>query len=160
MTIHLEIEGLDRLQAKFERMGADLKPELIKTTHAAMLYANSQVPPYPPQSRKPYKRQTAKQRRYVMAAIRRGDITVPYPRKGSFKSLTTEVQELGSSIVGLIGTNTPHAPWVISSEAVGSRGPQARYHEGNWWRLQEVVRNAREGMVALYQGMVHRLVNS
>lgn len=53
--------------------------------------------------------------------------------------MTHEVRSLGSSFVGVIGTNEVYAPWVISNKKIGERGPQANYHKGVWWILQEEV---------------------
>ncbi len=86
----------------------------------------------------------------------------PYRRTGQLGgSITTEVRPLGGkSYVGVIGTNKVYAPFVISTEAVGGRGPQAQYHKGVWYTLQEVVEKCRDAINKIYHSTIMNKINS
>ncbi len=92
-----------------------------------------------------------------MMLVRQG--RVPYVRTGLLgRSITGEVRELaGGQVAGIVGTDDVKAPWVISSESVGSRGPQAEYHQGRWWRLQDEIKSHYDEVVDFYRAMVRRL---
>lgn len=103
---------------------------------------HGRVPGPPTAARKPFIFVSAKQRRYVMAAIKTGLIKVPYRRTNDMvRRMNTRVERESHGVKGYIGTATPYAPWVISSDETPSGlGPQARYHQGTWWTLQDVVK--------------------
>ena len=127
--VTITIRGLEELLRKIKRMDGDVKPMLIRATEKAVKYVHGTVPEYP--------------------APRPGQ---RYVRTGTLgRSITTEVKPLGSEIVGKIGTNTVYAPWVISEESAGGRGPQAWMHKDRWWTLQGVVRKARGAVVRIFQ---------
>jgi len=132
----LEIKGMDKLSKELGRIGTEIKPALVQATRRAILYVHSEVPPYPPPPPLSTYRRTEK-----MGA-----------------SISTEVRELGSTIVGVIGTPIVYAPWVISDQAVGKRGPQAWMHKGRWWTLQGVVMKAKDVIVKIYEQAVHDLI--
>lgn len=91
---------------------------------------------------RPSKWASDKQRRYVMALIRQGK--VPYRRTGLLgKSITTETEiDAARLTVGVdIGTNAPHAPYVIDEKR------QALYHKETWWTLQPVIRGAAPAVI-------------
>lgn len=129
MTDMIRIIGLNELKAKMARRGRDIPAELEVATRKAVAYVHSTVPAYPP----PPPQST-------------------YRRTGTLgREIGTEVRPMGSKIIGLIGTNTVYAPWVISDEKVGSRGPQAWMHVGRWWTLQGVVHKAWGSVVKIYR---------
>ena len=75
-----------------------------------------------------------KQRRWFFAALRRGDITVPYARTGTLgRRWTTNVAVSLDGLVGTIGNNTDYAPFVQSS------GEQAQIHRGRWETIDKVL---------------------
>lgn len=124
-----EIKGFEQLQEKLRKL-ANLKPELVKTTEKAVKYAESQIPPYPPS-------------------------VSSYRRTGTLgRTMYSKVTELGSDVVGAIGNNTVYAPWVISAEEVGNRGPQASWHSGRWYTLQDVVKKAKNGIIQIYNDWI------
>lgn len=147
------IKGQEELTLKMRHLAKDARPMLVRATEKAVLYLHSRVPPPPVPSRKPYPFVSERQRRFVMALVRRGD--VPYRRTNQMvASINTKVKSLGGGVVGTIGTNHVKAPWVISEERVGGRGPQARYHQGTWWTLQEVARKSWDGVLSIYRRML------
>ena len=65
-----------------------------------------------------------------------------YRRTGTLgRGITTDVRDEGDAIQGVIGTNTPYAPYVIDEDE------QTSVHAGRWWVLQDVVRKAIDGVV-------------
>ena len=97
---------------------------------------------YPPPSRGPMKWKSAKQRRWFFAALRRGEIEVPYRRgqsPGSERlgaSWTKPVaRKVGAGLIqAIVGTNVSYARYVQDS------GFQAAIHKGNWQTVQDVAR--------------------
>jgi len=63
---------------------------------------------------RPSKFKTEKQRRYVLMAISRGLIRIPYRRTNSlYRSLTSKTELIGDSLFISVGTNKAYAPYVI-----------------------------------------------
>lgn len=155
MTV--EIKDFTKLQRKFNNL-SDLEDELEKTTDKAVKFTLGEIPSNPPKSvRRGF--QSAKQRRWFFAALRSGAIEVPYRRTGTIgRTNFGEVRKLGNDIAGVIGNNTVYAPWVISSEKIGNRGPQAKFHKG-WYTLQGVVQKAKDGIIKIYEDWIEGLLN-
>lgn len=125
----MRIDGLNEMLAKTGRMGESARGAVRRATEKAVLFVHSRVPPYPP---------PPPESRYV--------------RTGTLgRSITTDVRDVGSATVGVIGTDVVYAPWVISAKEVGGRGPQAWMHRGRWWTLHGVVERARDKIVQIYQ---------
>lgn len=134
----VEWKGLPELISKYNRIAGDMGPMLRGATQKAILYVHSTVPPYPAQPP-----------------------NSDYIRTGTLgREVHTRVEELGSNVVGIIGTPTVYSPWVISDEQQKGRGPQARVHQGRWWTLQEVVRKARDVVVNIYLAELRALLNT
>lgn len=126
----LQIKGMAELNRKLDRIRRDIRPEMRAATEKALAYVHSRVPPYP--SPPP-------------------DST--YRRTGTLgRSITTQVRELGTQMVGVIGTNVVYAPYVIDEKR------QAAMHSGRWWTLQAVVRKARAGVRAIYRAAIRDLL--
>ena len=133
MTIRLV--GFDEFDDKMRRLGNVAqwaKPIMDK----AVLFVHSQVPAYPaPPS------------------------TSRYRRTGTLgRTITTEVKSLGNDIAGSIGTKTVYAPYVISTEKVGGRGPQAWMHKGRWWLLQDVVMGQADKVKQIFETGIRALL--
>ncbi len=134
--IDIKIKGLNKLNKKLRRAGNNTKPAIKKATRKAVLYIHSQVPPYPP-------------------PLPNSD----YRRTGTLgRSITTEVRDIGSQTVGLIGSAVIYAPDVISAKKVGKRGPQKRIHKGRWYTLQGVVKKAHKDVLKIYRKMIAELL--
>lgn len=136
--MNIKINGLEKFQYNMERRADQMMPMLKKATEKAVLYVHGTVPPYPPmRPMQTYKRTETLGR-----------------------EIYTEVRPVsGSKVIGLIGSNTVYAPWVISSKAVGSRGPQAWMHKDRWWTLQGVVKKAHKEAIQIYKNALHDLVH-
>lgn len=132
MANSVQIKGLDQLQAKMFKL-LHLKDGLKKTTQKAVLYVEGEIPPYPSGS---------------------------WERTGTLgRTMYSEVRELGSEVVGIIGNNTVYAPWVISSEQIGNRGPQRDFHGAHgWYTLQGVIQKAKNGVIQIYEKWIKGLI--
>jgi len=131
----MDIKGnFSEIIRKFEERQKKMRDGLRTATEKATAYAHSQVPPYPPKSP-----------------------TSRYERTGTLgRSIATDVRELGSSFVGVIGTKVIYAPYVISDAALSDgRGPQTPVHKrNNWWTLQGVVRGAKDEIMKIYKRVI------
>ena len=133
--MNIDVRGLDELKARFDGLAKGMSGALEDAAGEAVLHVHSQVPPYPA----PPPNST-------------------YRRTGTLgRSITTDVRALGSKHVGVIGTATVYAPWVISEKRVGTRGPQAGMHAGRWWTLHGVVRGAHDEIMRIYRKAIASL---
>lgn len=121
-------------------------PDLIQDgLTEGMNFVHNQVPGAPTASRKPFPFVSARQYWWVRNSIQDGTLKVPYRRTNTMlRRIITEVKKRkdikeGETWIGAIGTDVEYAPWVISSTKFGDRGPQAQYHKGTWFTLQEIV---------------------
>ncbi len=85
---------------------------------------------YPSPSGKKMQFVSERQRRFVMASIRSGAITVPYHRSGSLgRSWVKQPLNGGMAIISRLA----YAPYVVGD------GEQAAYHRGNWDTLDTMA---------------------
>ncbi len=85
---------------------------------------------YPSPSGKKMQFVSERQRRFVMASIRSGAITVPYHRSGALgRSWVKQPLNGGMAIISRLA----YAPYVVGD------GEQAAYHRGNWDQLSEMA---------------------
>ncbi len=85
---------------------------------------------YPSPSGKKMQFVSEKQRRFVMASIRSGAITVPYHRSGALgRSWIKQPLNGGMAIISRLA----YAPYVVGDE------DQAAYHKGNWDTLSTLA---------------------
>jgi hypothetical protein len=130
MTTNIEIRGLKELQANLDRQARELSRQVTKIMDRAVKYAHSQVPKYPspPDGSS-------------------------YTRTGQLgRSIHTEVRGIGADTVGVIGTATVYAPWVIDEEH------QAWMHKGRWYTLQSVVRKSMDGIMKIFNDEISKLL--
>ena len=128
--MNIVIRGLDELNKKFSQISGDLKPALKEATGGALKYIHSSLPPYPaPPSGSTYARTQKLQ-----------------------AEIFTEVKSLGSEIVGVIGSPTVYAPYVIDEDR------QAWMHRRRWWTLQAQVRKARDVILNTYRDAIQALL--
>lgn len=74
-----------------------------------------------------------------------------YVRTGTLgRQLTHEVRQIGSKTVGILGSPTVYAPFVIGED-------QASVHRGRWWTILGLItKNARE-ITSLFERMMRRV---
>jgi len=134
--LSIRVEGGAKLEASMNRRGNNVRSMMHTATDRALQYVHSTVPPYPPPPP-----------------------TSTYRRTGTLgRTIATEVRPMGAKVVGVIGTDTVYAPWVISDKSVGSRGPQASVHAGRWWTLQGVVSRAWNAVTNIYRDAFRKAV--
>lgn len=97
-------------------------------------------PPPPPKGAMVYK--SEKQRRFVMAAWRRGQITIPYVRGRSngFKGSQSLSQSYRVDLDGdtaVIRSNASYAPYVVGDQ-------QAAIHQGRWTTAQQAAEKIKQ----------------
>lgn len=129
----VEILGLARLMAQVDELAA--MRVLRDTMEVAVERVRTQIAVYPPPSsghRMVWK--SERQRRWFFAALRSGQISVPYRRTGTLgRRWTTKVTAEASGIRGEVGNVTVYGPFVQSQER------QAAVHQGRWRTAERVV---------------------
>ena len=127
--------GVKEVAAKIKRLSApELTNEIEQTTKKATLYVFGKIPPYP-------------------APV--GN----YKRTGTLgRELNQKVESMGSNIVGKIGSPTPYAPWVISTERAHGAGPQAKAHRGRWYTLQGHLKKYQSDINRFFENMIKRII--
>jgi predicted nicotinamide N-methyase len=133
-------EGLDELLKKLDNI------EQLKPIKAALRAAGVQIAgwlaEYPAVSRRKQAFKSEKQRKYFFAALKKGEIEVPYRRGMSWKSerlgqrWTMEEADDGNTVV--VGNNASYA------RLTQDRDEQAAYHKATGWRT---VQDAEETQV-------------
>jgi hypothetical protein len=120
--IELEFDGYEEL-----KQAIALAPDIaLQAAHPAMedavMFLHGQLPEYPaalPESR--------------------------YTRTATLgRKWTTTVVDEQTSVVGLLGTNVPYAPWVVGPDYPGliingKQKFQAKVHVDRWWQFLDVV---------------------
>jgi hypothetical protein len=120
---------------------------LKRGLQVAALYLKGRMSQYPAQRPQPFQWVSEKQRRYVMAAIRSGEISVPYARGGGRSETLGKrwaTEERDGGLTQIIGNNASYSPFVQGA------GTQALYHRGNWQTTEQVARresNAVRNMI-------------
>lgn len=143
------VQGLDATIDKLD--GLD-RPEVFRRPMTeGTAHLQRAIAKYPPQVSRPQPFKSDKQRRYFFAALRRGEIKVPYRRTGTLgRRWTTEVSPDGRR--GVVGNNTPYGPLVQ-----GDASQQVRYHAaGGWRRVDHVARIEARRVVAFFEAQYRR----
>lgn len=138
---NIEIEGLDRLLTKLDRITAIrvLAPPMVRS----LARLNTYMAKYPKarQQKQPFK--SDKQRRFFFAALKDGRIVVPYRRTGLLgRSWTMNVQTTAQQVIGVLNNPTPYGPFVQAPPPA-----QAVYHQGNWRTTDDAVTKLQAAIV-------------
>lgn len=149
-AVTIQIQGVDKLTAKLGRLQANSL--LRRPMEASLIEIETWIKAYPSQqSTKPNPGQfvSERQRRYVMAAIRRGTIKIPYVRTGKLgQRWTRRIAERSNALVGTVGNNIRYAPFVQSAER------QARMHQGNWRTDAQAITRFRPSIEARFKAAI------
>lgn len=149
----IRIDGMEELLAKIrnleqlKRVGAAIK--------AGALHVKGLVARYPPQVPHPprgsvftFAWQTKKQKRFFFAALRRGEIEVPYRRglSPSSKALGRQwsIEQSGDGLTAVVGVSTDVVPY---ARYVQDRDLQSRYMQALGWRTVQDVAEEANGEV-------------
>lgn len=129
----VEILGLARLMAQVDELAA--MRVLRDTMETAVERVRTQIAVYPPPpSGHRMVWRSERQRRWFFAALRSGQISVPYRRTGTLgRRWTTKVSVTASDIRGEVGNATVYGPFVQSQES------QAAIHQGRWRTAERVA---------------------
>ncbi len=127
MIFNVKIDVSD-LESKLGR----INPADLARTIAADVADEAVVPemakyPSPSGKKQPFK--SAQQRKFFFAALKKGQISVPYRRTG--KTGTTTKQQIGSG-VDVVST-------AAYSDLTRTKGKQADYHKGTWPTTDEIA---------------------
>jgi hypothetical protein len=119
-TVSIRIQGLREAIAATGAIEADLVPTAAQ---AAALETIAVAKPYPAASRKRQPFRSAASRRFFFAALRSGQISVPYRRTGALQDAWTwHPTPEGADVVNA----HPHADLTIV------QGKRSKYHAGTW----------------------------
>lgn len=176
----VEFSGFDELENAIEQLPEWALDSAVPAMTDATLYIHENIPEYPGISADSFAPDgwsfvSEKQRRFFFAAVREGKIRgwawqvdqvmgqhgkmidYGHPQKvGSARTgtlgrqFTEETRRDESSVTGLVGTNTPYAPWVVGpdypGETIGSQTMyQARIHARRWWQFYDVFEEHADG---------------
>jgi hypothetical protein len=137
MTFEIKLEGFEKIQARMKELPKEVGNAGLAaaSSYFVGVLVNKEVPPYKyiPRSQVPWV--SEKQRRYVMAAISRGEIDIPYQRAGksSVFGERADVQITGiqgdwninvaaQSRAITITNNKPYAKWLYGSDQARRAG--------------------------------------
>jgi hypothetical protein len=128
--LSFEFRGTNRV-ANVLRKFASQFPEIVDKPMGAWAQRSRGVlksTPYPKKNTERWRGRWAsdKQRRYVMAAIRRGDIRVPYQRTGGLANRWSAARIKPG--LWTIKNSAPYAIWVVSQD-----DQHKIFHKGRWW---------------------------
>lgn len=102
---------------------------------------------YPTPSRKKMEWVSDKQRRFVIAAIRTGDIQVPYQRTGQ---TGVSYAKIPASDGIIVRSGLPSAAYTRGS----TEGPAAPYHRGTWPSHEELAEQLEPDAVLTATGVI------
>ena len=122
-----QVTGPDLVRAIAQAVAKEaVEPELAKEPYRTQPYKKMQFV-------------SAKQRAFVMAAIRRGDIQIPYRRTGAIGISEQHQTTNGMDVV---------VP-VAYSDLVRTRGRQARYHQPLWTDTETISQQLEADVVEI-----------
>ncbi len=160
MPDELTLPSFEAFQQLLARMPAIALEAAGAAMDKTMAFLMSTLPPYPPPPAgapgEAAKHWTDKQRRFFFAALKSGQIKVPYVRTGLLgQSFTTEVRRGADMVEGEWGTNDLKAPWVVGPDYPGEsiHGQtmyQAQIHEGRWWQFEQQFDANREAALDFF----------
>jgi hypothetical protein len=157
-TIHIDVQGLDKIQAALDKFPRQIESYLGQAGDEAakrVIFEAEGLKKYPPGgpgAPQPFK--TDKSRRYFFAALKSGEIEVPYRRGQSAKSerYGTQWYAERKGYSTLIGNRSSYAQWLGGQN-------QSGYMAGRGWRrLTDVVHERMGDIVKTYQSWVDKLL--
>ena len=149
-TIRVDIKGGDELIRKLGRVTAigTLRPPMQRSVELIHDDITDYPEPPGPGSFKGFV--SDKQRRWFFAALRRGEITVPYVRTGTLgRRWEKKVTASPDGVDGTIGNDTEYAPFVQGSQ-------QAQIHQGRWETIEQVLEDNEQAIVADFNRAIEK----
>lgn len=142
---YVRIEGLEALMRAVDELAA--MRVVRDTMETAVERVRTQIAVYPPPPsnyRMVWK--SERQRRWFFAALRSGQISVPYRRTGTLgRRWTTAVTVSPAEIRGVVGNVTAYGPFVQSQES------QANVHQGRWRTAERVAQEMEPAIQDLFE---------
>lgn len=143
----VKITGIDELVKK---LGEVKTAEFLrKPMQAALSVLEEDAKTYPPASGKKQPFKTAKQRRWFFAALKRGEITVPYRRTRTLgRAWNRKISVSGGRVVGVLGNPVAYAPYVMEN------AKQSRYHSGTWKTDRIIMIDNEKKVVSIFNRFI------
>ena len=148
VSLQLDQRQLDSITARFGNLSGVLRQPMEASLETLRSYM---ADTYPPTFTGKAHFVSERQRRYVMAAIRRGTIQVPYVRTGKLgQSWEYQITVMGNGLRGEVGPGVNYARWVQSSQS------QAAIHRGRWRADLDAVNANRGAIVRHFRAAIRR----
>lgn len=144
--VKITVHGLTEALAALQQTETDLIPAAAKPAAEATVEA---VKPYPQPSRARQPFRSNQSRRFFFAALRSGQITVPYRRTGALASGWAWQPAPDGAVVS---NPHPHADKVVT------KNTRYRYHKGTWKDEEQLAEDAAPKAVAAAEQGIIRLV--
>lgn len=167
-NFRISIGDLAKIQAKLEQLPPKVGAAGMAAGAGYLLnvLVNKEIPPYKyiPRSQVPWA--SDKQRRYVMAAIRRGDIEIPYVRSGKSTSFGTDGEVQGQGVQGDWEFNTneqgrsyltnrkQYAHWLYGEDQ------SKRHGLIGWKKITQILSEYTRNIVAAFQRGVNTYIKN
>jgi hypothetical protein len=153
--IQFDVRGLTEYDGKLAGVESKLPDTLKRLMTKGVLYAQSQIPAYPPASPGSSYRRTGTLGRVVTAfpGVNPGRDLGGGAGGGEGGTPLTRVETLGGDVRGVIGGRLSYLPDVVGDE-------QKRAFKGRWWILKRVILGARDGIVSIHRAGVIELFQS
>lgn len=132
-----EIKGMKELLSKIDRL-ASLEGAK-RGLRAGAIHVEGIISQYPPAT----EANSSSMRRWYQRGYgprwRRKGGTIGGKKTSEALGRKWTQDSRNGGLAQVIGNNASYAPWVHAAEQVGSKGPQAKFHEHNGWKTDEQV---------------------
>jgi hypothetical protein len=153
MSIEFDVTGAAETRARFRRL-AERAPKIADSVvgrFAQYMRAQLKARGYPGQNRRPMRWVSERQRKYVMAAIRRGEIVVPYIRTGRLPSSYYAKKQASGQ--WSVGNSHPASRFIVGD---GEGKGQYWMHQNRWYKMATQI---KKEVKTLVQWMREAFVN-
>lgn len=153
--IQVKVIGDKELLAIFTKLVTDSSYRPAMSASSEVFIGFAKV--YPSQSKKKYPFVSEKQRRFVIIAIRKGLIQVPYVRRksgGLSGAWTYSVQSSLRKLEAKIDNAMPYGHWVMHTTS------QAQYHQNNWPTTDAVMDESIPQISAIWQRTMDNILGA
>jgi hypothetical protein len=148
--IGVDITGITEAQRKLQHLPQAVIDAAMDAANETALNALRTYDPYRYVPRAAVGWASEKQRRYVMAAIRRGEITVPYKRT---QNLRRGWRKIGSGAQAIIANEVGYAGYVM-----GDTEQARRFSIMPWRRLMQRIQQAMPTIIKRAEAAIKQAV--
>lgn len=153
-TISVTITGVEPIKAKINSLRSGLAFQRGVAIGAATI--KTFMADYPAQIHRPQPFKTDKQRRYVMWALKNGQLSFPYRRGGGRSERLGARWTIIITDGGMGATIQNNASY---ARMVQKEGAQVGYHVGNWQTDQDAVDQKSQDVVDSIESEVSAVIN-